>query len=150
MSTEKTPLTKEQAIDALFTQLELKKAEVALGKKPVYFIGAPFRYTEGVSNQIDISVARDERKLIEIVGFLKERARSYDEAAAELGCESKFTWLGFSVDEWKADCQMRVNVLQIDKKVKELAALEIRINKVVPQDIRDARELAALQKELGI
>jgi len=146
----KIPLTKEQAIDAMFVQLELKKAEVALGKKPVYFISNPFRYSEGMSNQIDISTAREERKLIEVVAFLKERAKAYGEAAAELGCESKFTWLGFTPEEWTADCQMRVNVLQIDKKVKELAALEIRINKVVPADIREAREIVALQKELGI
>lgn len=147
---EKTPLTKEQAIDALFVQLELKKAEVALANKPVYITGGGFRYSEGMSSQIDITTARDERKLIEVVAFLKERAKSYDEAAVELGCDSKFTWLGFSPEEWTADCQTRVNVLQIAKKKAELAALEIRINKVVPQDIREARELVALQKELGL
>ena len=145
----KTPLTKEQIIDALFAQLELKKAEVALANKPVYITGGSFRYSEGISNQLDITTAREERKLIEVVGFLKERSRSYAEAAAELGCDAKFTWLGFSPEEWQADCQTRINVLQIAKKKSELAALEIRVNKVIPQDIRDARELAALQRELG-
>jgi len=81
---------------------------------------------------------------------LKERADKYQEAASELGVDVSFTWLGFTVEEWFTDLKTRVNVIQLAKRRSELLELETRINKLVPQDVRDAMELEALQKSLGL
>jgi len=142
------PLTKEQMIDNLFAQLTLKKAEVASATKPMFITGGLFRYSEGMTNQTDITTVRDERKLVEIAAFLKERAKSYKESAVELGCDVAFTWLGFTQEEWFADLKTRVNVLQLSKRRSELIELETRLNKIVPQEMRDAMEMKELMKAL--
>lgn len=140
----------EQLIDQLYEAVAKKEAAIEQAVKPNYLTGGGFRYTAGMSGQLDITTERDERKLVEVVAFLKERSKSYAEAAEELGCTVKFTWLNFTPDEWKADVQTRVNVLQIAKNKLEVAALRLRIDEVVPKNVRDARELAALKKALGL
>lgn len=145
-------LTKEelklQVIEQLLNQLELKKAEVAKAIKPFYLTGGIFPYSEGLSNHVDIALVREERKLTEILAFLKGREKDYVEAAGELGTDPSFKWRGFTTAEWKDDVQTRVNALQIVKKRAELAELEIRVNKHVPQEYRDAKDFEDLQKQL--
>lgn len=150
METTKTPLTQEEKVQRLFNALEAKKAEVMNAEKPQYITGGQFRYSESVGNTTDISVVRDIRKLVEILAFLKERAVSYAEAAAQLKVDASFTWLGFNLEEWTKDLQTRVSVLQIAKVRAELIELEARINKVVTPAMREQMETAALEAALGI
>jgi hypothetical protein len=147
--TVKTPLTKEEMINQLWEQYLVKKAEVEKALKPTYLTGGSFRFGEGtVSGGIDITTARDERKLVEIGAFLTERSNSYQAVAERLGCKVSFTWLGFTEDEWFTDLKTRVDSLQISKRRAELAEFETRLNKVMPQEMRDAKELESLAKML--
>ena len=142
--------TIDQRVQALFDQLATKKEVVAKAEKPVYVTGGQFRFSEDVSRSIDITTVRDERKLVEILTFLKERSSKYAEASADLGCEVKFTWLGFTVEEWTADLKTRVNILQISKRKAELVELEARLNAIVSPELRRQMELAALEKALTL
>lgn len=142
---EEKVLTHDEKVQLLFSKLQAKKAEVANAIKPQYITGGQFRYSEGVSNPIDIVSARDERKLVEILTFLKERSSKYNEAAAELGVDVNFTWLGFTVDEWTTDLKTRISILQLSKRKAELKELEERVNAIVSPELRRKMEIEALE-----
>lgn len=150
METLSTPLTKDQIVAQMMEKLAAKKAEVELAIKPSYLTGGSFRYSEGsVSGAVDITTARDERKLVEIAAFLSERSNAYATAAIELGCEVKFTWLGFTKEEWMTDLKTRVSVLQIAKRKAELQELEALVNKQVSPALREAWEMDAIAKAMA-
>jgi len=148
MSTEKKELSQDQRVQLLFDKLLAKKAEVANAERPQYITNGQFRYTETLGNVVDIVSVRDERKLVEILTFLKERSEKYGEAAAELGVKVNFTWLGFTTAEWSKDLQTRVSVLQIAKRKTELQELEARVNAVMTPELRREMEMKALEATL--
>lgn len=140
-----TNLTHDQRVQVLFDKLRAKQAEVANAERPQYITEGMFRYSEGVSNTVDIKTVRDERKLVEILTFLKERSSKHAEACEELGVVAKFTWLGFLVEEWSKDLKTRVSVLQIAKRKAELKELEERVNAVMTPELRREMEMKALE-----
>ena len=145
----KVQLTKDQIIEQMMVKLSAKKAEVELAIKPSYLTGGSFRYSEGsISGAVDITTVRDERKLVEIAAFLSERSNAYQDAAIELGCEVKFSWLGFTKVEWMTDLKTRVSVLQIAKRKAELLELETLVNKQVSPALREAWEMATIAKAM--
>jgi hypothetical protein len=147
---ETIQLTKDQIIEQMMAKLEAKRAEVDLATKPSYLTGGSFRYSEGsISGATDITTARDERKLVEIAAFLAERSNAYATAAEELGCEVKFTWLGFTKEEWMTDLKTRVSVLQIAKRKAELQTLEALVNKQVSPDLRAKWEMAEIARTMA-
>lgn len=142
-------LDADQRVTALFTKLQQKKAEVASAERPQYITGGAFRYSESIGNSIDIMTVRDERKLVEILAFLKDRKKSYTEAAEELNVKANFTWLNFTVEEWTKDLKTRVSVIQLSKRKAELAELEIRVNTVMSPELRARMEMEALEAALS-
>jgi hypothetical protein len=80
--------------------------------------------------------------------FLIDRKEKSENAAKELGVDYKFTWLGFSVDEWKNDFQTRVNQISIQEKRKELAEIESRLNAIISPELKAQMELEAISKLL--
>ena len=61
----------------------------------------------------------------------------------------KFTWLGFTVDEWKDDFQTRVNQISIQEKRKELSEIESRLNSLISPELRAQMELEAITELLN-
>ena len=147
MATEKEQvlLTQDQRVEALFAKLQAKKAEVANAERPQWITDGKFRYSESMGNSVDIMTVRDERKLVEILTFLKERSVRYVESAQELGVNVTFTWLSFTVEEWTSDLRTRISILQITKKRTELAELEQRVNAVMTPELRREMEMKALE-----
>jgi hypothetical protein len=80
--------------------------------------------------------------------FLIDRKDKSESAAKELGVDYNFTWLGFSVDEWKEDFQTRVNQISVQEKRKELAELESRLNAIISPELKAQMELDAIAKLL--
>lgn len=142
-------LTHDEKVQLLFDKLQAKKAEVENAMKPQYVTGGQFRYSESMSAPIDIVTVRDERKLVEILTFLKERSEKYASASEELGVEANFTWLGFTVEEWTIDLKTRVSILQLAKRKAELKELEERVNAIVSPELRRKMEVEALEKLLA-
>ena len=146
---EEKILTHDEKVQLLFAKLQAKKAEVANAERPQYLTGGQFRYSESMGNSIDILTVRDERKLVEILTFLKERSEKYTEAAKELGVDVNFTWLGFTVNEWTTDLLTRVSILQLAKRKAELKELEERVNAIVSPELRRKMEIEALETLLS-
>jgi len=144
MSTE---LTHDQRVQVLFDKLKAKQAEVANAERPQYLTAGLFRFSTR-DEQIDIKTLRDERKLVEILAFLKDREENFAEAAEELKVSASFTWLGFTTEEWSKDLQTRVSGLQITKRRAELKELEERVNAVMTPELRREMEMKALESLL--
>lgn len=145
---DKPEITMDQRVQLLFDKLTAKKAEVANAERPQYITSGQFRYSESVGNVVDIMTVRDERKLVEILTFLKERADKYPAAAEELGVKATFTWLQFTLEEWTKDLKTRVSVLQIAKRRAELQELEARVNAVMTPELRREMEMKKLEETL--
>lgn len=142
-----TKLTDEK-VKELLKILSAKKAEVANAEKPMYVTGGQFRFVSELGQVYDLSTIRDERKLVEILTFLKERSKHYEESAIELGSDAKFTWLGFTYDEWFSDLKTRINVLQIAKRRTELAVLEARVTALISPELKAQMEFEELSNLL--
>lgn len=145
---ETKQLTQNERVLALFEKLQAKKAEVANAERPVFITGGQFRYSESVGTTVDILTVRDERKLVEILVFLKDRSERYPAACEELGITAEFKWLGFTLEEWTKDLKTRVSTLQIAKRKAELKDLEARVNAVMTPELRADLELKALEAEI--
>jgi hypothetical protein len=90
----------------------------------------------------------DVRKIVEMYAFIMDRKDKSESAAKDLGVEYNFTWLGFSVDEWKEDFQTRVNQISVQEKRKELAELESRLNAIISPELKAQMELEAIAELL--
>ena len=141
-------LSRDEVIKNLLDKLLIQKAEVSKAERPVYITGGQFRYSESIGNTIDIMTVRDSRKLVEILAFLKDREKSFNEAKEELGVNVDFTWLGVSVEDWTRDLKTRLSVLNITATRKKLADLEERLNKLVSPEMRTQMEIDAIEAEL--
>jgi hypothetical protein len=77
-----------------------------------------------------------------------DRKDKSESAAKDLGVEYNFTWLGFSIDEWKEDFQTRVNQISVQEKRKELAELESRLNAIISPELKAQMELESIAELL--
>lgn len=149
--TKPTPaLTADDRVKALFANLQAKKAEVANAERPVYITGGQFRYSINTpSNGIDITTERNILKLKEIWMFLDERSAHNGPANEFFGIADEFKWQNFTTEEWGRDLKTRANFIQLKQRKEELAALEARINLVVPPELRRQMEMDAIEAELS-
>jgi len=148
MATKKAK-SQDEIVQELFDKVQLRKAELQNAEKSCWQTSGTFGFTADSSNgRISIQSMTDTRKLTEIMTFLIERSRTFAEASEILGLDHKFTWLGYSVAEWTSDLKTRVTQIQKDKKKKELAELEVRLNNLISPELKAKLELAELSKLL--
>ena len=137
------------AVKALFDKVQAKKLAIQNAEKPNWQTSGSFGYNaHSAHDRINIQTVTDPRKLIEVLAFLKDRAKNYVEAATELSLDADFKWLSFTVDEWKSDLQTRANQLSIQAKKKELTELENRLNALISPELKAQMELAEISKAL--
>ena len=135
-------------VKELFQIVQTKKNAIEKASKP-YWNATNFGYSaNSAHDRIDIKMVNDVRKLVEMYAFLLERQNSYAEAATELGVENKFTWLGFTVDEWKSDFKTRATMLNIQNEKKTLQELEIKLSGLVSPELKARMELEAISAVL--
>lgn len=141
--------TDQKTLD-LIKEVKRQKEEISQAERPNWITNCSFSHTEGKQNdQINLHVEANVKTLIMIVAFLKDRERSYNEAAAELGVEAPaFSWSGFSVADWISDIKSRINKIQIASKRKKLETLEARLNAIISPELRTEMELEAIMGEL--
>jgi hypothetical protein len=135
-------------VQALIDLVKVKKEEIKKAEKPNWVTNCSFRYTEDRADGFNIQTITDTDKLVHALAFLKARAASYDEAAAELGVKSSFTWLGFTLEDWTSDFKTRVDKVNITKKKKELELLEERLDKLISPELKAQMELEEISKML--
>ena len=144
------PATIDQRINQLFETVRLQKEAISKCDKPSWNTNCLFGYTPtSLHDKFDIRVITDTRKLVEVLAFLIGRSNESQIAADQLGVDYKFTWLGFSLEEWTEDLKMRTNQINIQSQRINLKMLEDKLNNLVSPEQRREMELAAIEKILG-
>jgi hypothetical protein len=142
-------ITTDEKIKLLFEEIQNKKLAIQQAERPSWNTSCSFGFSaSSAHDRINIQLINDIRKLVEIYAFLIDRKEKCEIAAKELGVDYKFTWLGFSVDEWKSDIQTRANQLMIQEKRKELNEIENRLNSIISPELRAKMELDAISNLL--
>ena len=145
----KTKTTDEKVKD-LFNLVRAKKLAIEKAEKPCWNTSGSFGYSaNSAHDRVNVQTLTDQRKIVEMYAFLIDRQEKSEKAAQELGVPYTFTWLGFTVDEWKSDFQTRVNQNSIQEKRKELASIEARLNSIITPELKAIMELEAISSLLG-
>lgn len=147
MATKKTT---DELVKELFDSVQTKKLAIEKAEKPCWQTSCMFAYSaDSAHDRKDIRVLNDMRKIVDMFAFLIDRKEKSEKAAQKLGIEHKFTWLGFTIDEWESDFQTRVNQISIQEKRKELAEIEARLNAIISPELKAKMELEALTELLN-
>lgn len=139
----------DQKVKDLFDLVQNKKLAIEKAERPCWKTSGNFGYSaNSAHDRTQIATITDVRKIVEMYAFLTERKDRSESAAKDLGVDYKFTWLGFTVEEWKEDFQTRVNQISIQEKRKELAEIEARLNAIISPELKAQMELEAISKLL--
>lgn len=136
----------------LIKEVKRQKDEIAKIEKPNWTTNLSFTYIEGKMNDaVNIHVESNVKNLIGMAAFLMDKEASYEKAAIVLGVVEapKFTWNGFSVEDWNKDIKMRIQKIQIATKKKKLESLESRLNAIITPEKRRELELQAIEEEMA-
>lgn len=149
MATKKAK-TSDELAQELFNKVQIRKAELENAEKLNWQTSGLFGFNADTANgRFQIQTMTDTRKITDILTFLLERARSYNEATAILGLNLNFSWLGYTLEEWTTDLKTRVTILQKETKRKELQAMETKLNNLISPELKAKLELAELEKALA-
>ena len=96
---------------------------------------------------IDIKTELKVDNLIKAFSSISGRAKAYGEAAQELGQKSvpQFTVGGGTVDEWKSDIMLRIDIINHKEKLDKLKGFKDKMSKFLSEE----DQKAILLKEMG-
>lgn len=142
--------TTDQMVKELFDSVQAKKLAIEKAEKPCWQTSCSFGFSaDSAHERKDIRILNDTRKIVDMLAFLMDRKEKSERAANELGVEYSFTWLGFSLEEWKSDFQTRVNQISIQERKRELAEIEARLNAIISPELKAKMELEVLTELLN-
>ncbi len=141
----------DDQVQQLILLVKGKKDEIIKAEKPDWRTNCSFAFDPQTkpNERTNIQTVGDIATLVSMLAFLRAKERDYKEAAQLLGVSDKFNWMGYSVEDWQADLQNRINKIQISKKKADLAALEARLDKLISPEARREMELAEITKILA-
>ena len=137
---------------ALIEEVRRRKQDIADSEKPAFRTNCSFSFSELKTNEtVNLHVEGNIQTLLKITGFVTAKSKEYEWAVNALAIEDapKFTWNGYSAEDWINDVKLRIGKIQIAAKKRKLAELEDRLNRIVSPELRQQMELDAITKELG-
>jgi hypothetical protein len=141
--------TTDEKVKQLFNLVQEKKLAIEKAEKPCWNTSCSFGYSaNSAHDRIDVRTVTDVRKIVDMYAFLIDRKEKSEKSAQELGVDYKFSWFGFTIDEWKSDFQTRVDQISIQEKRKELAEIEARLNAIISPELKAQMELEAISSIL--
>jgi hypothetical protein len=142
-------------VKALLDIVNKKKAEIAaLEVKSNWVTNCAFKYNVNNHDLINVQTAnhniqtRSTEEVIDILVFLLNLESNHNKACEILGLDTKFIYLGYTLDEWTTDLKTRLSRLSISTKKAELATLEKRLNNLMSADLKTQLELDEITKLL--
>lgn len=143
----------------LLQKVEEKKKQIGNAERPSWKTHCSFKFNPEVNTAYNIQVIADIKMLIAMYGHILSEYNKYYDAIKALnksdksldftGNPFKFSYLGYSFNEWEHDIKTRISSLSIKTKRDELAKLEERVNSLVSPEQRRQIELEQLIKEIG-
>jgi len=88
--------------------------------------------------------------VVQIVKILLIEQEYLKDANRILNLEFDDKLCGFAFDEWLADCNKRVSVIQLKQKKDKLVDLENRLQAIVSPEQKRLMELASITESLGL
>ena len=144
-----TKKTTDEKVRELFDLVQEKKVAIEQAEKPCWNTSGQFGYSANSGHdRVNVQTITDVRKIVDMLAFLTERKEKTESAAEELGVSYDFTWLGFTLEEWKGDFTTRVNQISIQEKRKQLSTLENRLNAIISPELKAQMELESIQRLL--
>ena len=142
--------TTDELVQELFDSVQEKKLAIEKAERPCWKTSGIFGFSSNSAHdRVTIATVTDVRKIVEMYAFLVDRKEKSEKASEELGVKYSFTWLGFTIDEWKSDFQTRVNQISLQEKRNELAEIEARLNAILSPELKAKMEVEALTALLG-
>lgn len=146
-------MAKAKKTDKIIQELSLvvqqRKEEISKAEKPNWITNGCFKYSKTTTESFNLQTVTDVNVFVNALAFLLDREKSFNEASEQLGVTGKFDWFGYSVDDWRNDFKTRITKIQIAIKKKELEVIELRLNKLISEDLRTEMELAEITKALS-
>ena len=142
------PKTKDQLVEQYSKLLAEKKKEFAGIEAPRGKTPCSFKFSEGGS-AINLHTVKDTAKLTGILAFLISGERDYNEAAKFLETSDKFRHQGHTLSEWAEDIKTEIGKINISTKKEKIASLEKILEGLESQESKEAKQLAAIEKELA-
>jgi hypothetical protein len=139
--------------DALIKQLmeQAEKKESAIKATERYSNKTNLSFPqEEDSNRlrINLNIVQDCGTLVKCLSILKREKSAFDEAAAELGLNLKFSWEGFSYEDWRDDIRNKVETINLKKERKKLSEIKATLEALLSPEAKTARQLEEIEKML--
>lgn len=141
--------TTDEKIKELFDLVQKKKLEIEKAERPIWETSRNFGFSpNSAHDRISIPTITDTRKIVEMYAFLLERKDKVEKSAEELNVKYDFTWLGFTVEEWKSDFSTRINQITIQEKRKNLLEHEVRLSAILSPEMIKEMEINSMTESL--
>lgn len=137
----------------LIEEVKRRRAEIEEIKNPSWKTNCSFPWNERKrEDTLVLHQITDIGTLIKIAAFLMSAEENYIKAHCLLGrpdVAPKFTWNGFSLEDWLCDIKFRIDKLNLSAKQDKLDALEARLNAIISPELKTRLELEAITNELN-
>ncbi len=142
----------DKLVQDLLIKVEERKEAIKKLEKPQWNTTCSFSYREDaeVHDRVMIQTVIDPNRLINILAFLRAREVSFVGAAEELGIKKVvFKWMGYTVKEWAEDLQLRLDIVKIGEKRKDLEKKEKQLDTLMSPEMKRKLALEKIQAELN-
>jgi hypothetical protein len=130
--------TNDDKIKELLNQLNDKKNKLGKRERHVLETNGLLKIDD---KSFNINTINNPNVIVELLANLISRENNYNEAAKRLNIQSQFTWNGYTIEQWETDFRNRLNVIEYDRKLKELKELENRLNSLISDDGKTSLEI---------
>jgi hypothetical protein len=149
-STTAVATTNTKAYDALNMVRERIKAIKIISDAPPRTNGI-FKYNPTASSPIRIADITNVAELLNILGFVLEKEKMYNDAATACGLKEYpvFTWCGYNGADWAHDIKVRIAIINHHNNLSQLETAERELSGFLSQDDKLSMLLGKLGNLLG-
>lgn len=128
-------------LSAIRTKIASMKSIETTKFKTSMNLGGPFG---------DLKNEKKEENLIKAFSYVRSKGKAFAEAAAELGRPvGEFTEAGSTVDDWKHDIDLQIQIVTHKDELEKLKALEKEASTFLSQEDQKVLFLEKLMGSLG-
>jgi len=141
----------DQKIHDLLKLAEKKRAEIKKIEKPTWLTNCSFSFNPELSStRVNLHTIQQVAQIVEMWAFLLMRADYFEKAAGELNVKkSDYVWQGYPIDQWKTDLQLRIDVIGVSKKKKQLELIEAELGTLLSPEEKERQRLIVLEELLS-
>jgi hypothetical protein len=124
-------------------QEKIEKQKESMGSRP-----RAAWITNGLACGKNINVL-ERSELVEVFAFLRTTAQGMKESAEILGYDEPIIVHGYPIESWEEDFKNRMNIINWNLKKNQLNQLESKLQKLMSEDARTAKELENIESLLA-